>query len=690
MNDMINREALFHDGSMEQVIPFEPDPGDDVRLFFRTARDDVDEILICMKNEVKSMCLQRFDELFSYYDVYLHCTDAPLSYYFKIRKGQDVCYYNRSGVTMAPSPAFNFVIRPGFSTPDWAKGAIMYQIFTDRFCNGDKENDVLDHEYSYIGQHVHQVKDWDAYPDAMDVRNFYGGDLQGVLDKLDYLEKLGVEVIYFNPLFVSASNHKYDIQDYDFIDPHFGQIINDEGDLLSEGDEDNTHATRFRTRVTDSMNLHASNDFFISVVDEIHARGMRVILDGVFNHCGSFNKWMDREGIYLDQEGYEPGAYQKKESPYKDYFQFYEDKWPKNGSYNGWWGNDTLPKLNYEGSEKLYQYIMRIARKWVSPPYNVDGWRLDVAQDLGFSEEFNHKFWTDFRRNVKEANPDAIILAEHYGNPRAWLDGHQWDTVMNYDAFMEPVSWFFTGMEKHSDSFQPDLIGNNLVFDMTMRNNMANFDQTSILCAMNELSNHDHSRFLTRTNHKVGRIDSLGPKAAEEGVDLAVFKEAVVMQMTWPGAPTVYYGEEVGLCGWTDPDNRRTYPWGHEDLSLLEFYREIIGIHKTYLPLRIGGFMALDQGHNKMVYARMYKHEVVVALFNNSEEERKEEIAMWRVGGEDGMRAFRILETNRELYHAGWIPYGITDGKIRVKIGPKRAQLYYLDISDQELERHQL
>lgn len=129
-------------------------------------------------------------------------------------------------------------------------------------------------------------------------------------------------MIYFNPLFVSASNHKYDIQDYDFIDPHFGQIINDEGDLLSEGDEDNTHATRFRTRVTDSMNLHASNDFFISVVDEIHARGMRVILDGVFNHCGSFNKWMDREGIYLDQEGYEPGAYQKRKVHTKIIFNF--------------------------------------------------------------------------------------------------------------------------------------------------------------------------------------------------------------------------------------------------------------------------------------------------------------------------------------------------------------------------------
>ena len=161
-----------------------------------------------------------------------------------------MCYYNEIGAIKELNPYYNFQITPGFKTPAWAKGAVMYQIFVDRFCNGDKSNDVLDDEYNYIGEHVCQVKDWNKYPAQMGIREFYGGDLKGVLDKLDYLQELGVEVIYFNPLFVSPSNHKYDIQDYDYIDAHFGVIVDDEGEVLREGDTDNTHATRYISRVT--------------------------------------------------------------------------------------------------------------------------------------------------------------------------------------------------------------------------------------------------------------------------------------------------------------------------------------------------------------------------------------------------------------------------------------------------------
>ena len=174
----------------------------------------------------------------------------------------------------------------------------MYQIFVDRFCNGDPSNDVEDGEYIYIGAPSRKVKDWDQMPASLDIRNFYGGDLQGVMDKLDYLQDLGIEVIYFNPLFVSPSNHKYDIQDYDYIDPHYGVIVEDGGELLPEGAADNIRATKYQKRVGDMRNLEASNRLFIRLVEEMHQRGMRVILDGVFNHCGSFNKWLDRERIY--------------------------------------------------------------------------------------------------------------------------------------------------------------------------------------------------------------------------------------------------------------------------------------------------------------------------------------------------------------------------------------------------------
>ena len=216
----------------------------------------------------------------------------------------------------------------------------------------------------------------------------------------------------------------------------------------------------------------------------------------------------------------------------------------------------------------LYKYF-RFSKKRVSEPYCVDGWRLDVAADLGNSREYNHQFWKKFRKAVKEANPEAVILAENYGDSYDWLQGDEWDTIMNYDAFMEPVTWFLTGMQKHSDEFRQDMLGNAGNFFGAMHHNMSRMGGQAVAISMNELSNHDHSRFLTRTNHRVGRTASVGAEAANEGVNKAVFMEAVIIQMTWPGAPTIYYGDEAGVCGWTDPDNRRTYPWGSEDQRYL-------------------------------------------------------------------------------------------------------------------------
>ena len=579
---MFNKHALYSDESPQYQIPFEPNPGDTVKIRFRTLKNNVDAVYFISGSTRAQMQVGLVRNGFDYYEIEIPVGNEPIRYFFEIQAGRVVCYYNKLGVTRELQEMYSFGIIPGFHTPDWAKGAVMYQIFVDRFCNGDPSNDVLTGEYSYIGEQVNKVDDWNRFPEQMDVRNFYGGDLQGVIDKMDYLQDLGVQVIYLNPVFVSPSNHKYDIQDYDYIDPHFGKIVSDEGDLLWPGDKDNTRATRYIDRVTNRANLEASNELFIHLVEEAHKRGMKVILDGVFNHCGSFNKWLDRERIYEAGKGYEPGAYVAQDSPYHTFFKFYnEHNWPYNEFYDGWWGHDTLPKLNYEGSEKLMEDIMRIGAKWVSPPFNADGWRLDVAADLGHSPEFNHKFWKEFRRVVKEANPEAIILAEHYGDAMSWLQGDEWDTVMNYDAFMEPVSWFLTGMEKHSDEFNQGLLGNSESFIGAMTYHMPAFYAPSLYTAMNELDNHDHSRFLTRTNHRVGRVANVGPYAAAENTNKAVLREAVVIQMTWPGAPTLYYGDEAGQVGFTDPDNRRTYPWGQEDQELIRFYKEMIARSNT-------------------------------------------------------------------------------------------------------------
>lgn len=663
MKPILNKRALYSDGTKNFCFPEETKENDEVTIRIRTAKDNADFVWIDIDGEKKRMEKAFEENAFDYYEIKLIVGRNTIHYYFEIQTGNQKCYYTKLGVQSELQKHFAFDICPGFHTPEWAKGAVMYQIFVDRFCNGDDTNDLEDREYFYIGDYAKKVKDWNAYPSAMDVRSFYGGDLQGVMDKLDYLQNLGVDVIYLNPIFVSPSNHKYDAQDYDYIDPHYGKIVKDGGEVLQENDTNNAHATKYIQRVTSRENLEASNEFFAQLVSEIHKRGMKIILDGVFNHCGSFNKWMDRERIYENQEEYEKGAYVSADSPYRSFFKFYnENQWPYNGNYDGWWGHDTLPKLNYEDSPELYNYIMRIAKKWLSPPYNIDGWRLDVAADLGHSSDYNHQFWRDFRKVIKETNPEALILAEHYGNPRDWLRGDQWDSIMNYDAFMEPITWFLTGMEKHSDSFNEGLLGNADSFANAMRYNMAEIMMPSLFVAMNELSNHDHSRFLTRTNHKVGRVQTLGAEAANQNVNKAVFRVAVVMQMTWWGAPTIYYGDEVGVCGFTDPDNRRTYPWGKEDFELLEFHKEIIRIHKENKVLLCGSLKIMNTAYQVLSYGRFDENEQVIVALNNGTEETTLKIPVWECNVPLECELEQLMLTAERYYSIGVLSHPVKGG----------------------------
>lgn len=661
--------AFYSDETEDYRFPCEPEAGDRVTIRFRTGENGADRVVLVIGEQRILMEKTDTDGLFDYYQTVIRVGETKLSYYFEIETERKKHVYNRRGLDAEQDSRYFFWIFPGFSTPEWAKGAVMYQIFVDRFRNGDPTNDVVDREYFYNGEYVNKRKAWEEYPGSSDVASFYGGDLQGVLDKLDYLKGLGVDAIYLNPVFVSPSNHKYDTQDYEFIDPHFGKIVKDSGNALKSGDTDNRHAGRYIRRVTERENLEAGNRLFIRLVEEAHAKGIRVILDGVFNHCGSFHKWLDRERIYEGQEGYAKGAYGSKDSPYRNFFRFTEEGTRTDtGSYEGWWNYETLPKLNYEASGELTEEILRIARKWVSSPYNADGWRLDVAADLGHSLQFNQEFWKKFRQTVKEANPEALILAEHYGDASPWLTGDAWDTVMNYDAFMEPVTWFLTGMEKHGDAYQKELKGDDGAFLGAMTHHMSSFSYPSLLTAMNELSNHDHSRFLTRTNGKVGRVEKWGSEAAEEGVRRAVFKEAVVIQMTWPGAPTIYYGDEAGVCGFTDPDNRRTYPWGKEDRDLLEFHREMIALHKSHRALIYGSLKYLHTERDILCYGRFDREEQIAVLVNNRREGIFLEVPVWELGVKDGQRMETRMETSEAGYSTERRTYVVEDGILRITV----------------------
>ncbi|MBQ7718391.1 MAG: glycoside hydrolase family 13 protein [Clostridia bacterium] len=673
-NNFVGLQGFFSDETELFRTPSEPDEGGFVTVRIRAPKLDGQlNIFLCVNSKVKiPMAKTASSDFFDIYEAGFTCGGGTTAYHFEAEFGGTKYIYQKDGLKEYQNgqrdTELDFCFTAGFHIPEWAKGAVQYQIFPDRFCNGDTANDVRDGEYSYNHRHI-RFKKWDSPVEPDDYRCIYGGDISGIIKKLDYLQGLGVEVIYLNPVFLSPSSHKYDTQDYDFIDPHFGVIEDDADRPLLDWEHHNGYARMYIKRVLSRTNLEKSNALFALFCEECHKKGIKIILDGVFNHCGSYHRWMDKEGIYRDKDGYATGAYQDINSPYREYFNFKDEK----PGFEAWWGMETLPKLCYEKSQKLCEEIFAVAVKWLKPPYCIDGWRLDVGADLGHSLEFNHKFWKEFRKRVKAVNPNAIILAEHYGDPKSWLCGDEWDTVMNYDAFMEPLTYFLTGMEKHSDRKRDDLYHDGAEFFRSMRKNMARFQSNSLLCAMNELSNHDHSRFLTRTNRTVGRLQSLGSEAASHGVSKAVFREAVAIQMTWPGAPTIYYGDEAGQVGWTDPDSRRTYPWGNEDTSLIEMHRYLIALHKEHSALRRGSLVELGAGYGFIAYARFDKSDCIAVICNDNDSEITLPIDLRLANAAAGDRFIQSFITSCDGWHDGGKITEFTGSVIDFKISPHTA-----------------
>ena len=676
---MINRKALFSDETSLFKTPYEPVAGDRVTLKFRTLKNDVSKVYAVINGVqrlMKKLPAGREISNFDFYSVTFKCPAKTVKYYFMAYDDDDAVAFNRLGCVENAQEEYDFSFVPGFKVPDWAKGAVFYQIFTDRFFNGEKSNDVEDNEYYYTGGHSRKITDWDKPPEELDVNCFYGGDLQGVRQKLDYLQGLGVEAVYFNPLFVSPSNHKYDTQDYDHIDPHIAVIEDDLEHSMQFWEHNNGYAPKYIKRVISPKNLEKSNEYFAELVKELHRRGMRVVIDGVFNHCGSFNKWMDREGVYLYKEGYEEkGAYQSADSPYRSYFRF--KKKEAHSEYEGWWGFQTLPKLDYEHSPELVEFILSTGAKWVSEPFGVDGWRLDVAADLGHSVKFNHKFWQMFRKRVRSANPEAFIFAEHYGDPQGWFNGKEWDSVMNYDAFMEPVTWFLTGMEKHSESFDGSKLWDGNAFFESMFKNMSKFPRPALDSALNQLSNHDHSRFLTRTNGTVGTLKTSGSQSAGYNVDLSVMALGVLIQMTWPGSPGIYYADEAGQVGWTDPDSRRTYPWGNENKLLISYHKDVIALRKDIHCLKTGSIKNLDAGNGYIIYGRFDGEDCAAVIINCTDGDLNLSVPVWELGVPTGAVMQRRLLT----YSAGYTTDGdnceVRHGRLFLTLPAKSGSVYH-------------
>ncbi len=459
----------------------------------------------------------------------------------------------------------------GFTTPDWLAGGVMYQVFPDRFaCSGTEKHGVPTDRVRHDawGEQPH----WQ--PDATGtVRNndFFGGDLQGIREKLPYLQKLGVTCLYLNPIFESHSNHRYDTASYERIDPMLG-----------------------------------TKEDFCALTDAAKQAGIRVILDGVFSHTGADSEYFNRNGRYDTV-----GAYQSPESPYAGWYHF--SHWPEH--YAGWWGFPTLPEVD-ELNDSFMVYINGengIAANWLAA--GASGWRLDVADELpdGFLDAL--------RVRVKAEKPDAVVLGEvwedasnkhSYGHRRRYLLGKQLDSVMNY-PFRQAI------LDVVRD-------GNAAQFFERVCAVVENYPPQVTRLLMNSLGTHDTERALTLlagepSNGRGRRWQSeqtMSARQREQG--LRLLKLAAVLQYCVPGVPCIYYGDEAGLEGYRDPFNRGCYPWGQENTELVDWFAALGAVRASQPVLREGAFCPLSAPDGVVLFERRDENGVLVCAVNCREQ----------------------------------------------------------------------
>jgi cyclomaltodextrinase len=429
------------------------------------------------------------------------------------------------------------------SVPEWAKDAVFYQIFPERFANGDKRNDPP------------KTQAWGGKPEN---ENYFGGDLQGVLDKLPYLKDLGVNTLYFNPVFAASSNHKYNTRDYRTIDPHFGD-----------------------------------NALFKKLVAAAHAQGLKIVLDGVFNHTG--------DDHYAFQDAERNGSKSQYWSWY-GFGGFPVVKSPK-PNYNAWWGFHTLPQLRAKDNPEVQKYLLDTVADWTKT--GIDGWRLDVPNEID-----SDSFWQRFRTTVKGINPNAYIVGEIWTDGRRWLQGDQFDAVTNY-LFREQMIGYFGKGSLNTDQVDANLAGIR---------NMYHAETTSVM--FNMLSSHDVPRFLS-----------------EAGGDEGSVKLATIFQMTYLGAPVVYYGDEVGMAGAKDPDNRRCFPWdGKQNKQHRDLTKQLISWRKAFPSLRRGDFQTImrHNDHGMWAYQRTAGADKTAVLLNLGRQDRATSLDLGKAGWADG------------------------------------------------------
>ena len=584
--------------NLETVNPLSPTK---IEFKAKAHLNDVEFVYIVKDDIPIEMVKVSEDNSFEYFQkiIFLDNEDEEFDYYFLYQDGGKEFYLQNGGFSNSKNKDECFRYSKdnvqSFYTPDWVKNGIIYQIFPDRFYNGSQENNPDFKEWYYDGiniappsgelfkkytEYYHFVDDWNDYsglkrspyhhPDdegyQPDYNSFYGGDIEGIRQKLDYLEDLGITIIYFNPLFESKSNHKYDAVDYMKLDPHFG-----------------------------------TEEEFKLFVKEARSRGIRIILDVAFNHTGE-TFWAFQDGM--------------KKGPSSKYYDWYEwKKWPLPDPleesnfkpidyYECWWGYGHMPNLNFDFDEinpsensikdinlanpnwEVVNYVLDVGEYWILD-MDIDGFRLDVPNEVPFW------FWKLFREKIKSIKPDAYLVGELWSNAVDWVNDDYFDAVMNYAYFKDPVMRFFNTRQCSAEDFDRDI-----------KQGLFSYPVQATQVMMNLIDSHDTFRYLESCDGDIARLEM-----------------AVLFQMTYVGTPHIWYGDEVGMMGAHDPDCRRPFDWDYtsnpDKVELRDYYKKLIEIRKQNSCLRTGAFKSLLADGMVYSYLRSDENSSIIIVLNN-------------------------------------------------------------------------
>lgn len=588
-------------------------------VFLRTVRNGAENLIEAVKNKVENGL--------AYYEAELQMTEKRMHYHFYLVCDDIIYYYNQKEITTyIPDHTYDFKLLTDYRQPSWVKRSVFYQIFPERFCNGNPDNDVKDGEYTYQGHPSIQHKTWEEKPliaDECFSLDFFGGDLEGIKEKIPYLKELGVTAVYLNPIFRSPSLHKYDCIDYMHVDEHFG------------GDEALAELSK-----------------------ALHENGMKLMLDISINHTGSEHIWFNKSCEFFDKS---QGAYHNPDSKERSYY-FFE---PDSQEYEGWAGHQTLPTLNYTSEElrkSIYKDQDSVLRKWLKPPYNIDGWRFDVADVFAKNNEIrlDHELWPEIRKSIREENEEAYILAEDWGDCAQYMQGDEWDAPMNYFGCGR-VFRQFLGLPDLFLERNPILkqVSYKMTAEDAKARIMEHFAKLPYVIWQNQFNLMD--------SHDVPRIHNFKTVNPQE------HKGAVIMQFMLTGTPSIYYGDEIGIDGdiFGDEGFRHTMPWSQipgRNPQTYEFYQKLAHLKKEKAALQEGGMKFLCAQDQILALARFYGNEVYIAIMSTNDKAQRVRLPIKALGVEK-------LDKTTDLFGTK-IEYETADDKgIWINVEPHQAYL---------------